>query len=645
MVGRLTILFLFAAAPSLAGVISGKVVDDSGNAIKGAAVLIAGSTTGTFSDDSGEFRFENIAPGSYGIVVTLNGFESVRRANVVVRDDRPADLVVLLTKMFVAEEMAIASIAGAASNRAPYLTQSGIPPGSVFVGYGNNLGPANLTSAPAIPLQPMLDSFQVTVETNNRVYDCYPIYTSRTQFAAVMNSNVPPGDAMLRAGFNGRMSAPFRIRVPEFQPSVFQGADGRGILTRPDFSVITLEKPAKPGEVVIAWGTGWGAAPSDDRPVTFDKRPNLAGLELSLGGTVIPESQILYIGSGGFAGGDQIIFTLPDTIEPGCGVPFSARRRVTRADDAGASVGLTTFPVSRDGGPCGDGHGLGSEEVQWLTQGPLSLLTTRVTEALVIDGAMQSEGLLASFTGQSLDLHTYRGPEPFGTCGYAWTPANAAPPGRPLAFTGTASLAFPNLQIQFQPQSPFGPYTQALPASPVPGDGAYRISLSPDFTVDGARLSLSWGSNYERRSGRVIGQSRAAAANFVSRQANRIQELMDLLPSAVQSRTGVEYGVRVDGGSLGFHQMRCFASSEAAARAASRNSLASQEQSILHLFPPDSERRTLYLRVFDLDSNKTRRQGPVHLTNEVFDAEIDFDLSVQDYRRVLTAARTFNTNF
>ncbi|MEZ5402421.1 MAG: carboxypeptidase regulatory-like domain-containing protein [Bryobacteraceae bacterium] len=643
MYSRILLLLSAAAitAPASAGVISGKVIDSTGATLTGAAVLLEGSTTATFTDDSGVFRLSNVAPGTYRVVISLTGFETVRRENIVVRDDRPADMVVLLPMDFSVEEIVVGSVTSAASNRAPYLPQSGIAPGSVFVGYGSNVGPDALMSAPVIPLKPMLDSFTVTVEANSRQYDCFPIYTSRNQFAAVMNSAVPPGTGMLRVGFNGRMSAPFPVHIPAFQPAVFEGADGRGILTRPDFSLITPEQPAKPGDVVIVWGTGWGAAPGDDRPVTFDKRPNLAGLELSLGGVTLPDSSIFYLGSGGFPGGDQIVITVPELGAGGCGVPFGARRRPTSAGDQGSGVGLTTFPISIDGRPCGDRHGLESGEVATLERSPLSLVTTRFTEATVFDGATRSNGVFATFSGQRLDSRTYRGPAPFGTCGYAWTPANSTPPGQPLAFTGTATMAFPNTQIQFQPLSTFGPYAQALPLSPAPGDGAYRITLSPDFTVDGAPWGLSWGGEYVRRSGGLIERVRSGAQQMYENQRpSRVQQLLDLVETALGEPrpVGLEYGMRVDGGPVGFHEMRCFVSGDLQALSASRNSLAAQEEAILHLFPADTERRVLYVRSFDLDSNKTRREGPVNLTNEVFDAEIDFDLLAEDYRLIRETA-------
>jgi hypothetical protein len=67
--------------------ITGRVADSSNGAIPGATIRIVrdGQVVGSgVSDGSGHYRFPNLAPGSYDVLVELAGFRSVRARNVQV---------------------------------------------------------------------------------------------------------------------------------------------------------------------------------------------------------------------------------------------------------------------------------------------------------------------------------------------------------------------------------------------------------------------------------------------------------------------------------------------------------------------------------------------------------------------------------
>ena len=119
---------LFGQGASAAyGNIYGKVTDESGGALPGVSVTLSGggaartSTTG----GQGEFRFLNLAPGSYTVKTELNGFSTVERTNVTVS---------LGSNTEVAIPMKIASVATTitVSSETPLLDTRRVSTGSDF---------------------------------------------------------------------------------------------------------------------------------------------------------------------------------------------------------------------------------------------------------------------------------------------------------------------------------------------------------------------------------------------------------------------------------------------------------------------------------------------------------------------------------
>lgn len=72
-----------AAGQSLAGTLSGQVIDVSGSPVPGAALTIADRRSGlvreTFTDESGRYRFDGLPPGAYTVSVALEGFDPAAR--------------------------------------------------------------------------------------------------------------------------------------------------------------------------------------------------------------------------------------------------------------------------------------------------------------------------------------------------------------------------------------------------------------------------------------------------------------------------------------------------------------------------------------------------------------------------------------
>jgi hypothetical protein len=85
----------YAVAQTVTGVISGTVMDASGNALAGAAVRLINERTNDArvltTNESGDFRFTAVLPGTYTIKVEQKGFSSFeRRGNVLTANEHLA---------------------------------------------------------------------------------------------------------------------------------------------------------------------------------------------------------------------------------------------------------------------------------------------------------------------------------------------------------------------------------------------------------------------------------------------------------------------------------------------------------------------------------------------------------------------------
>jgi Carboxypeptidase regulatory-like domain/TonB-dependent Receptor Plug Domain len=111
---RRRLSFVFAvllafAAPALGqlqgGNITGTVADEQGAVLPGVTVTVKGldATQTTTTDDNGQFRFLNLAPGPYSITATLQGFATVVRDQIIVAVGRSVELP-LAMKLAAVEE-------------------------------------------------------------------------------------------------------------------------------------------------------------------------------------------------------------------------------------------------------------------------------------------------------------------------------------------------------------------------------------------------------------------------------------------------------------------------------------------------------------------------------------------------------------
>ena len=218
---------------------------------------------------------------------------------------------------------------GAASGAAPtYSTESIVngsdfapgpfAPGSIVTIFGADLSFGTLgltaenTSARALP----------TELSDVRVYlDNQPvalIFVSPTQINFLVPSNKTPRNYPLRVVRQGLTGPEVTITLVDAAPQLFKSKEGYVIAQHgADYSVITLDAPARPGEVIVIYATGLGRTQPTPAPGEIPNYPGkiVSDLKLSLGGSVLAPERTWYAGlSPGIAGVYQINLQLPESL-------------------------------------------------------------------------------------------------------------------------------------------------------------------------------------------------------------------------------------------------------------------------------------------------------------------------------------------
>lgn len=234
-------------------------------------------------------------------------------------------LVFVLSVGWATGQPSVASVANAASNAFPGLPNAPIAQGAMFVVYGTGMGPDALVQAGGFPLSVGLGGTSARVVVSGSPVDAVMIYTSGKQIAAVLPSTTPVGTGTIAVTYNGQTGASAPITVVAGNFGIFtvnQAGSGSGIVTYPDYALVSFDKAANPAETLLIWGTGLGPVKGDE--ATGPLPGNLAGVpvEVFVGGK---PAAVTYRGrSGCCAGLDQIAFIVPDGIT-GCSVPLAVK--------------------------------------------------------------------------------------------------------------------------------------------------------------------------------------------------------------------------------------------------------------------------------------------------------------------------------
>jgi uncharacterized protein (TIGR03437 family) len=237
----------------------------------------------------------------------------------------------------------ITGIANAA-NYSPSIAQ-----GSIFVVFGSNMGPAQLTQVANFPVPTTLagTGIRFTPAAGGPFFDALVVYTSAGQLAGILQSQAPTGTYNVTVTYNGQTSAPFQATVVARNfglISLASSGTGPAVaqIANLNSRVNQFSVPASAGQTIVLYGIGLGpiTAPDNNPPGLQDlKGPT--NLRVLVGDA---EIEPLYAGrSPGIPGLDQINFVLPANVQLGCTVPLRVRV-------AGTTTGAsTTLAIARDG--------------------------------------------------------------------------------------------------------------------------------------------------------------------------------------------------------------------------------------------------------------------------------------------------------
>jgi len=226
----------------------------------------------------------------------------------------------------------------------------GIAPSSIFVVTGTGLADPGTpvledsTQAGGIPLTLHGASISVTVNgvtTHPGIY-----YTSPTQIAAVLPASTPTGNGKLTVTYGGVASNAAAFLVVPAALGINTYGTNSGVATDAvNYTLLTYANSGTPGENIVLWTTGLGADPADS-DVSYTATPHAVNtpLQIYIGGV---RATILYQGSAGYPGVNQINITIPAAAPNGCWVSLAAV-------SGGVLSNIASLPINSGGGVCVD---------------------------------------------------------------------------------------------------------------------------------------------------------------------------------------------------------------------------------------------------------------------------------------------------
>jgi uncharacterized protein (TIGR03437 family) len=231
---------------------------------------------------------------------------------------------------------------------------SGIAPGTLFLITGSGLASAptgnltlNSSASPGIPLTSAGAS--VSVQAGGKTFTPGLYYASPAQIAAVLPSGTPTGTATVTVTYNNATSNAFSFQVVPSALGFGTYSDGVIATNAATYALYGYTNSAKPGDTIVLWGSGLGADTADSDTV-YTGTPHAVNtpLQIYFGGVA---AHILYAGSSGFPGLNQIDVTIPENASTGCYVT------VVGVTGTGSNITTSNFghlAISPSGGECND---------------------------------------------------------------------------------------------------------------------------------------------------------------------------------------------------------------------------------------------------------------------------------------------------
>lgn len=342
-------------------------------------MILASPSVCEYKSGRSGFRRDSFSPGPWE---TAGAVQTSLKELVHPKLLRPALLgLLIINALPAAAQPAIypLGVKNAASYRSASSRGQGLAPGSIFVVKGAGLGPAEiLHAAPPYParLPDEVGGARITITPagSGASVDAAILYAWEWQVAGILPSDTPLGPADVTVSWQGKTSEPQRVEILPAAVGLFtQAMNGRGpgviqnYKTPDDQPLNSLTRPGLPGQYLILWATGLGAADNS----WFDR-----DVEVELGDLRLRPS---YAGPApGYPGLDQINVRLPNdgSLPEGCYTKLS----VSAGDYTSPPVLVST---ARQPGACKHPMGLSPETLARLDAGgrvPLAQLSIQTTD-------------------------------------------------------------------------------------------------------------------------------------------------------------------------------------------------------------------------------------------------------------------------
>ena len=296
-----------------------------------------------------------------------------------------AVLLVFCAALAVAQPVVFqGGVLNAASYGLDSLPNAGIAQGSIFTVFGAGLGPATSQTAGTFPLPTTLGGTSIKVTVGGTTVDAIMLYTSAGQVSAILPSRTPAGAGTLTLTYNTRPSVPVTIRVVRTNFGIFSrnmAGNGPGVLQNWALAESPFNLPiqvARPGQVMVLWGTGLGPVSVDETNPPGAADPG-TDVEVWVGNKRVTAQ---YKGRApNYAGEDQINFQLPQDVPQGCYVPVAIKA-------GGVVSNFTSIAVAAQGSICSDPHGPPAGDLQRIANGEtLKLAWVQLLRANLTIGA------------------------------------------------------------------------------------------------------------------------------------------------------------------------------------------------------------------------------------------------------------------